>query len=319
MHVCVADSAPRSNTPAMILNTQVPNPTATPAEVFGSTHLHTMARTPFSLNYGPRPEGTPGRDGFDLKATIGLQQHEYSLCLRILRYIAYNSGVDERQSISYQDEHILQKVFNQFIETFPEFKGFQDRFWAPRALLYVALKSSSDAWRRNNPELAAAQVAARAAAKANKRRNKGQPNPKGRPKGKAKAIAKSKTQKTMPADDDSIERISKNIGDMSIDQVAGDAAGNTAGDEADDTDLEQGPLIFFSPAQPVPHAPSHTPAPSSTHLAPPTNMPCADTPHPSHTAYMVANTPIPASAHAGAHGPSLSPTTSKNLPGTKHV
>jgi hypothetical protein len=156
-------------------------------------------------------------------------------------------GIDETQSISFQEEHLLQKVFNkvrlfyhmflfilcsnaafQFIDTFTEFKGFQDRYWAPHALLYVALKSSSDAWWKNNPELATARLAARAAARtaAKVHKKRGVPNPKGRPKGKAKAAMKAKAdanaqkavETSAAAEDDSVQMVLKNLGDMSIDQ-----------------------------------------------------------------------------------------------------
>jgi hypothetical protein len=111
---------------------------------------------------------------------------------------------------------------HQFLQTFPEFQGFDDRYWPPRALLYVALKGTSDSWRKDNPELAAARTAqrtaARAAAKVHKKR--GKPNPKGRPKGKAKTTGKSKAQgtaATSTAEGEDIHSILNTMGNMSID------------------------------------------------------------------------------------------------------
>jgi hypothetical protein len=93
-------------------------------------------------------------------------------------------------------------------------------YWPPRALLTVALKTTSDTWAKANPELAAARIVqrktARAAAKAKVHKKRGQPNPKGRPKGKAKIVTQAESKAPVPEGGD-IEELMNRVGHMSVD------------------------------------------------------------------------------------------------------
>ncbi|KAB5587766.1 hypothetical protein CTheo_8793 [Ceratobasidium theobromae] len=227
------------NMPVVALNTQVMagGPAINKANLISK-------QAPFQLKYGPRPEGTPGRGTFDLMNVLGLERKQYSLCLQMIRMISFNCGVDETKGIKFQSEQALSMVFAQFIEFFPEFKGFEDQFWAPRALLYVALKGSSDTWWKTNPGLA---LTAREAAKAHKQYK---PNPKaqlhhGRPSNKSKANA-MKAANAIKEPGNKLDKVANEISNMSIDEEA-------TGSDAEDDEP------FFNPTQPVFYNPSITP------------------------------------------------------------
>ncbi|CAE6445681.1 unnamed protein product, partial [Rhizoctonia solani] len=225
-------------------------------------------REPFNLLIGPRPTGTPGREDFDLMAVLGLDTYQYRLCLTTMRNIAYSCGVDSTRSITYQEDQNLYESYIRFINTFPEFREFPDQFWAPQAIMYVTLKSSSESWRRNNPELAAARAAARArdkeVSKATTRERKtarprGRPKRKGVAKGKetfiaAQTIAVSHTNPN-PVDTYTAAEDLSNMSIMEQDVAAGLANMSLDCDLAnlndDDHDLATNQPFFDSGADPV--------------------------------------------------------------------
>ncbi|KAG8740964.1 hypothetical protein FRC11_015052, partial [Ceratobasidium sp. 423] len=248
--------------PIEATNAQVVNPT----DAGYSLNVNAQAiepialpnREPFQLRYGPRPDGTPGRDTFDLMEVLGLQRYQYVLCLRIMRHIGYSCGIDESDAITYQDDHNLYRSYIKFLETFPEFKGFHDRFWAPRAIMYVALKSSSESWRRNNPELAATRAAAHATAKQASKAAihvKKANRPQGQPKGKGKVVSKAQDNgtATTPATgngDDEVNRITQDPGNTSMEPEIAEGLANMSldlrGEDQDDDFITSGRRFFDS-------------------------------------------------------------------------
>ncbi|CUA76528.1 hypothetical protein RSOLAG22IIIB_12334 [Rhizoctonia solani] len=250
-------------------NIQVINPTdagySLTANAQTTRPVQIPTRQPFNLIYGPRPIGTAGRDNFPLKELLGLNTYEYLLCLKTMRNVSYSCGIDDTLALSYQEDHKLYHAYNKFIEVLPEFKGFQDRYWAPRAFMYVTLKSSSVAWRRNNPESTAARSAARAMEKTAIKAaalSKKVKRPRGRPKGKGKAknnaAAPPATVENLAIN---LDEVADDFGNMSLEpEIAGGLANmsiDARANEDDDyvapnqpffnSDLSSGPYATSTP------------------------------------------------------------------------
>ncbi|CAE6417402.1 unnamed protein product [Rhizoctonia solani] len=250
-------------------NTQVINPTDAGyrlgINVQATEPVQLPTRKPFNLIYGPRPVGTAGREDFPLKELLGLSTYEYLVCLKTMR----------------NDEHRLYHAYNKFIEALPEFKGFPDRYWAPRAIMYVSLKSSSEAWRRNNPETAAARSAARAMEKAALKAAalaKKVKRPRGRPKGKGKAKSQSVTPRRATIESsannfdeiaDNFDEIADNFGNMSLEpDIAAGLANMSVDAGADEEDDLLGQPFFHSTHSLTGGTSTTGPYATSTPLAP---------------------------------------------------
>ncbi|CAE6466230.1 unnamed protein product [Rhizoctonia solani] len=254
-------------TPAPATNIQVINPTDAGYSLTANTQatrpVQIPTRQPFNLIYGPRPIGTAGRQDFPLKELLGLNTYEYLLCLKTMRNVSYSCGIDDTLALSYQEDHKLFHAYNKFIEVLPEFKGFQDRYWAPRAFMYVTLKSSSVAWRRNNPESAAARSAARAMEKTALKAaalSKKVKRPRGRPKGKGKAknntAAPPATVENLAIN---LDEVADDFGNMSLEpEIAGGLANMSIDARANDDDDYVAPNqpFFYSDLSSGPYATS---------------------------------------------------------------
>ncbi|KAG8717849.1 hypothetical protein FRC11_003683, partial [Ceratobasidium sp. 423] len=134
--------------------------------------------------------------------------------------------------------------------------------------MYVALKSSSESWRRNNPELAATRAAARATAKQASKaaiRVKKANRPRGWPKGKGKVVSKAQDNgtATTPATgngtamtpatgngDDEVNHITQDPGNTSMEPEIAEGLANMSldprGEDQDDDFITSGRRFFDS-------------------------------------------------------------------------
>ncbi|KAG9086947.1 hypothetical protein FS749_003266 [Ceratobasidium sp. UAMH 11750] len=106
-----------------------------------------------------RPSGSPGKNNYNFRQTLRLSVPEYTYVLNGMRQLCVLFGLDMTRTLKFQNQMLLNNIYNKALEVFPGFGYFPDPIWVMRDFVYVVLKGSKE--KTSRIEKAAAKASAK--------------------------------------------------------------------------------------------------------------------------------------------------------------